>query len=128
MKNASIGYINLAVTDFTRSLAFYRDVLALPLLFVDDAFQFAAFSAGSVRFAVVGGADSKKMREARGGDFHTGIGFCVPDVDAAHRELAAKGVRFTMNPSKQPWGGYMALFADPDGNIFYLDTPPEPPR
>lgn len=28
----------------------------------------------------------------------------------------------TMPPSKQPWGGYMALFADPDGNIFYLDS------
>ena len=122
MKDVTIGYINLAVTDFDRSLAFYRDVLALPLLFVDDKFQFAAFGAGDVRFAVVGGEDSKKMREARGGDVHTGIGFCVADVDAAHRELAAKGVRFTMNPSKQPWGGYMAMFADPDGNVFYLDS------
>jgi len=122
MKDVSIGYINLAVTDFNRSLAFYRDVLGLPLIFVDDKFQFAAFGAGAVRFAVVGGADSKKMREARGGDFHTGIGFCVPDVDAAHRELAAKGVRFTMNPSKQPWGGYMAMFADPEANVFYLDS------
>ncbi len=27
-----------------------------------------------------------------------------------------------MPPTKQPWGGYMALFADLDGNIFYLDT------
>ena len=122
MKDVSIGYVNLAVTDFNRSLVFYRDVLGLPLQFVDDKFQFAAFSAGQVRFAVVGGAESKKMREARGGDFHTGIGFCVPDVDDAHRALAAKGVRFTMTPSKQPWGGYMAMFADPDGNVFYLDT------
>ena len=128
MKNVSIGYINLAVTDFARSLAFYRDVLGLPQLFVDETFQFAAFSAGAVRFAVVGGPDSKKLRAARGGDFHAGIGFCVPDVDAAYRELEGKGVRFTMKPSKQPWGGYMAMFADPDGNIFYLDTPPEPPK
>ena len=122
MKDVSIGYINLAVMDFNRSLAFYRDVLGLPLLFVDDKFQFAAFSAGQVRFAVVGGTDSKKMREARGGDVHTGIGFCVPDVDTAYRELEGKGVRFTMKPSKQPWGGYMAMFADPEGNVFYLDT------
>ena len=56
---------------------------------------------------------------------HTAV--CVPDVDAAFSELCAKGVRFTMMPSKQPWGGYMAMFADPDGNIFYLDTPPEMP-
>lgn len=122
MADASIGYINLAVTDFNRSLGFYRDVLALPLLFVDEKFQFAQFDAGGVRFAVVGGAESKKVREARGGDFHTGIGFCVGDVDTAHRELVGKGVRFTMSPSKQPWGGYMAMFADPDGNIFYLDS------
>jgi predicted enzyme related to lactoylglutathione lyase len=126
MTDASIGYINLAVTDFARSLGFYRDVLALPQLLIDDKFQFAQFDAGGVRFAVVGGAESKKMREARGGDFHTGIGFCVSDVDAAYCELAAKGVRFTMKPSKQPWGGYMAMFADPDGNIFYLDSVRQP--
>ena len=122
MSKPSIGYINLAVTDFTRSLEFYRDVIGLPLLLQDDKFQFAQFDAGGVRFAVVGGAESKKMCEARGDDFHTGIGFCVKDVDAAHRALAAKDVRFTMNPMKQPWGGYMAMFADPDGNIFYLDS------
>jgi predicted enzyme related to lactoylglutathione lyase len=44
-----------------------------------------------------------------------------PDVDAAHAELAAKGVKFTMGPGKMPWGGYMAMFVDPDGNEFYLD-------
>ena len=52
---------------------------------------------------------------------HTGIAFAVPDLDAAYRELAAKRVRFTLPPTKQPWGGYLATFADPDGNIFYLD-------
>jgi hypothetical protein len=26
-----------------------------------------------------------------------------------------------MAPAKQPWGGFMGLFADPDGNLFYLD-------
>ncbi len=55
------------------------------------------------------------------GDRHTGIGFVVGDLDAAHAELAARGVRFTQAPTRQPWGGYMALFTDPDGNVFYLD-------
>lgn len=119
MKDAVIGYITLGVIDYQRSIAFFRDVIGFPLLISDEKFQFARFQAGSITFAVVGGAG--KAREARG-DVHAGIAICVPDVDAAHRELAAKGVRFTMPPSKQPWGGYMALFADPDGNIFYLDT------
>jgi predicted enzyme related to lactoylglutathione lyase len=26
-----------------------------------------------------------------------------------------------MAPTKQPWGGFMAMFVDPDGNVFYLD-------
>jgi predicted enzyme related to lactoylglutathione lyase len=26
-----------------------------------------------------------------------------------------------MEPTRQPWGGYMALLEDPDGNRFYLD-------
>jgi predicted enzyme related to lactoylglutathione lyase len=51
----------------------------------------------------------------------TGIGFGVRDLAKAHADLAARGVRFTMEPSEQPWGGFMAMFADPDGNVFYLD-------
>lgn len=119
MQNPVIGYITLGVIDYERSLKFFRDVIGFPLLANDAGFKFARFQAGNVTFAVVGGAG--KEREARG-DVHAGIAICVPDVDAAYRELEAKGVRFTMKPSKQPWGGYMALFADPDGNIFYLDT------
>lgn len=118
MQNPVIGYITLGVIDYPRSIAFFRDVVGFPLLRSDEKFQFASFQAGDVTFAVVGGAG--KERQARG-DVHSGIAICVPDVDAAYRELSAKGVRFTMPPSKQPWGGYMALFADPDGNIFYLD-------
>jgi len=119
MKNPVIGYITLNVIDYERSIAFFRDVIGFPLLISDAQFQFARFQAGGVAFAVVGGAG--KERKARG-DVHAGIAICVPDVDSAYRELSAKGVRFTMSPSKQPWGGYMALFADPDGNIFYLDS------
>jgi len=26
-----------------------------------------------------------------------------------------------MPPTRQPWGGVMALVADPDGNVFYVD-------
>ena len=58
MRDVTIGYINLAVIDFERSIAFYRDVLGLPLLFSDEKFQFASFRAGAIRFAVVGGPET----------------------------------------------------------------------
>ena len=118
MNNPVIGYITLRVIDYQRSIEFFREIIGFPLLFDDEKFQFARFQAGDVTFAVVGGAGEE--RKARG-DVHSGIAICVPDVDTAYRELSEKGVRFTMPPSQQPWGGYMALLADPDGNIFYLD-------
>jgi len=45
----------------------------------------------------------------------------VDDLDVAHAALSDKGVRFTRPPTREPWGGYMAVFADPDGNTYYLD-------
>ena len=113
-----IGYINLHVKDFAACVAFYRDVIGLPMTFADESFHFARFAGGGVSFAVAGDPDAVRT----GDDRLSGIGVCVADVDAAYEDLKAKGVRFTMTPSKQPWGGYMAMFADPDGNVLYLDT------
>jgi len=33
-------------------------------------------------------------------------------------------VHFTMPPTRQPWGGVMAMISDPDANVFYLDQLP----
>ncbi len=117
-----IGYINLHVHDYAQAVAFYRDVVGLPLLFADESFSFARFAAGGVTFAVAG--DPNLARQTPAQDRMSGIGFQVPDVDAAHEALKANGVRFTMPPTKQPWGGYMAMFADPEGNVHYLDSMP----
>ena len=114
-----IGYINHHVHDFERSVAFFRDVVGLELQFSDASFNFAAFDGGTVRFAVASGHPEEAHEAGR--DRLSGIGFVVEDVDAAYREMKARGARFTMEPSKQPWGGYMAMFADPEGNVFYLD-------
>jgi predicted enzyme related to lactoylglutathione lyase len=48
----------------------------------------------------------------------TGMIFDTGDVKAAHSSLKAKGVRFTQEPTAQPWGGVEAQFSDPDGNVF----------
>ena len=114
-----IGYINLHVQDVEREVAFFRDVVGLELLYNDEAFNYARFDAG-VGFAVNSGGHPKP-EDAPFIDRLSGIGFVVEDVDAAHAEMKARGARFTMEPSRQPWGGYMAMFADPEGNLFYLD-------
>jgi predicted enzyme related to lactoylglutathione lyase len=112
-----IGYVTVGISDLERSIAFYRDVMGFKLLYSAPEFHYASFDANGMRFSIAGGGSDEHSAGRR-----TGIGFVVPDVDAAHAELVAKGVEFTMPPGKQPWGGYMGMFADPDGNIFYLDS------
>jgi len=57
---------------------------------------------------------------------HTGVGLEVTDLEKEHNRLTALEVRFTMPPTRQPWGGFMALIADPDGNVLYLDQKSSP--
>lgn len=47
------------------------------------------------------------------------IGITVADCAAAHRELSARGVQFSMPPTENPWAT-VATFKDPDGNLFTL--------
>ena len=119
--NSRIGYVNVGVRDLERSLAFYRDVLAFQLISHQPSFHYAAFDVGGMRFAIAA-SETDGFTGRPPGDRHTGIGLVVEDVDAAHAELAAKGVAFPMPPARQPWGGYMGIFSDPDGNLFYLDV------
>lgn len=112
-----IGYVIVGVKALEPAVAFYRDVMGFAFRFSEPEFHFAQFQVGDMLFSLAEGAE-----EMHGtGDRNTGIGFMVSDVDAAYAELAAKGVKFTMGPGKMPWGGYMAMFVDPDGNEFYLD-------
>ena len=110
-----LWYVNLFVSDFERALTFYEGTLGFTPETKDARFGYASFATADVRFAIVQAGDSDLVGR------HTGIGFGVEDLAAAHRDLAARGVHFTMPPEKQPWGGFMAIFRDPDGNTFYLD-------
>ncbi len=116
-----LWHVNVFVSDLQRAVAFFRDTLGLPLQFADAKFGYASFAPQGVHMGVARiepGAPESQTLIGR----HTGIGFGVPDLDAAHRELASKRVRFTLPPTKQPWGGYLATFADLDVNLFHLDS------
>ena len=42
------------------------------------------------------------------------------DIVTEHARLLTAGVRFTRPPEREPWGGLVATFADPDGNTLQL--------
>ena len=120
MTALEIAYVNVNVTDFARAVSFYGDVLGLTQQFADENFGYASFDAGPIRLGVAR-IDPKDESQAHLVGRHTGIGFAVDDLASQHQLLASRGVVFVTEPQKQPWGGFMALFTDPDGNVFYLD-------
>jgi catechol 2,3-dioxygenase-like lactoylglutathione lyase family enzyme len=113
-----IGYVNIFISDFDRSLSFYEQILGLEVLSRDEAFGYASFATEGASFAIAR-TDDRSLTGR-----HTGIGWVVDDVTSTYEALAAAGVEFEMLPSQQPWGGFMAMFKDPDGNLFYLDQIP----
>lgn len=51
------------------------------------------------------------------------INFLTYDLEALAARMAERGVEFTHGPVQMSWGGMMATFRDPDGNILQLLQP-----
>jgi predicted enzyme related to lactoylglutathione lyase len=118
MAISGIGYANVFVSDIDRAVGFYRDLLGLELSFADAEHGYASLQAGPISLGLSLPGDKPELVGR-----HTGIGLVVDDLEAEHARLAAAGVHFSMPPEHQPWGGFMALVDDPDGNLLYLDQP-----
>ena len=112
-----VAYVNVFVRDLDRAIGFYRDVLGLRLEHAAREHGYASFDAGALRLGVAVAGEAQRELVGR----HTGVGLAVDDLVAEHARLVARGAHFATPPEKQPWGGFMALLDDPDGNVFYLD-------
>jgi len=110
-------YIIVYVSDMNRSVAFYRDVLGLPLKF--ESPDWTEFATGTTTLALhIASAPASPPPSEKGAQpaGRCDLGFSVADCDKAHAELSAKGVRFVMPPSQRPGEGIrLAVGLDPDG-------------
>lgn len=105
-----VGVIMLGATDLARSVAFYRDILGLPLQHQFEGFAF--FDGGGVTLAL-----SQPVARALGGKPGASqVVFSVEDVRAAHAALRAKGVVFSGEPFNATGTMWSANFTDPDGH------------
>lgn len=108
-----LGQIHVSVTDLDRSVAFYRDLLGIPLLFRVPNQPMAFFGSGQVRL-YLGIPESPDFRT------RTALYFHVEDIDAEHSRLRDAGVTFDAEPHVVHRDGetelWMAFCRDPDGH------------
>lgn len=115
-----IHQIAQRVHDTARAVAFYRDVLGVPLLFTAPP-NLAFFDCGGVRLM---------LSPPSPGLDHPGsvLYFAVDDIRTAAAALEARGVTFTTPPAKiatladrEVW---LAAFSDTEGNPLALMSEP----
>jgi len=94
---------------------FYRDRLGLrPRTHKPD---FINFDWDGVRLSV---SVHDQVRGVNRDPARIMINLRVDDVRAVHARLARAGVAFTRPPETEDWGGTVATFGDPDGNLIQL--------
>ena len=120
----------LAVSDFERSLAFYRDVLGLEVEALYDDPPYATLTAAGARLSL---AEEGHPAEDRPGVTMAApddasrasvvIVVEVPDARAAQAQLEGRGARFLAQPYEPPWGGCRFFCVDPDGYLVEIEEP-----
>ena len=99
--------------DLENAIAFYRDLMGLPLL--HRGATFAVFDTGDTQFTVEHIPHNNPAFAEMVGRF-TGLSFAVADLGAIYGRMAQQGVDFLAPPQPQA-GGAAAHFRDPAGNI-----------
>jgi predicted enzyme related to lactoylglutathione lyase len=98
-----------------RLLAFYRDALGLTPHSIRP--NFIAFRWGDMRLSL--GKHVKVTGPSRD-PYRIMINLGVDDIHHVYAGLCASGVSFLKPPTQEYWGGWVATFFDPDGNILQL--------
>lgn len=112
--------IRLFVSDVARSKPFYQDSLGLNLEVDGSSEGYLVFSSAGISMVVENSeASDDTTGELLVGRF-TGLSFRVVDISESYNKLIESGVEFLDPPEKQPWGGTIASFKDPDGNILTI--------
>lgn len=120
----------LAVSDFDRSVAFYRDRLGFEVEAMYDDPPYATLARTGARLSL---AEQGHPAEDR-----PGVTMAAPsdpsrlaavlvlevgDCLAVYDELRSAGVEFLAEPYSPPWGGHRCFAIDPDRNLIELEQP-----
>ena len=94
---------------------FYRDVLNMKPVSQRDGFM--AFQFGDLRLTI---STHSEVDDGAKDPLRIMVNLAVDDIHSEYQRLRRKGVEFLREPEKEHWGGYVATFKDPDGNVLQL--------
>jgi lactoylglutathione lyase len=117
-----INYAIVFVSDMSRSIAFYRDVIGLPLKF--DSPEWSEFITEGATLALHRAehpADADADATLPAGRCRPG--FTVHDLDEFHSRMLEHNVVCTQQP-KDLFGSRMAQYVDPDGLVLSVSETP----
>lgn len=103
-----LGLIMVVVSDMERSVAFYRDVVGLKLLFKQN--NWSQFDAGNIILGLHPIGEEVSVGATTGCTF----GIYVTDMQKAVAEIKRRGGLLAVEPRREPFGLW-ALLKDPDG-------------
>jgi lactoylglutathione lyase len=121
-----IDNVGVAVTDLTRSIAFYEKLGFVRGQDYEADVKGCTMTCGSAvlfLFQTKQPNPQAVKREPTLAHNPPGldhISFAVEDLNTLYAELKAKGVAFLGEPADQDWGARLVGFKDPDGNTLYL--------
>lgn len=110
-----IDYAIVFVSDMSRSVAFYRDVVGLPLKFETPQWTEFATEGSTLALHASSEAAAEDAADEQAGTCRTG--FTVPDIDAFHRRMIERKVPCRQEPT-EVFGVRIAQYRDPDGMTF----------
>jgi lactoylglutathione lyase len=112
----------LRVSDLKASIAFYRDLVGLPLQSTFD--EFAEFGSPDGIVVMLQEVTRKTAAPNAGLSAFTEVVLESPDVMTSYQEMKARGITFSREPQVVTSDGtrdrYAANFRDPDGHILSI--------
>jgi len=109
------------VSDMDRSVAFYRDVLGLPIRCESPEWTEFETPGSTLALHLADGPATAAQNGAPAGQCQ--LGFSVADIDAFHQQVIGKGVTCLQPPEEEDFGT-LAEYADPDGLPFSVVAEP----
>ncbi|GAB5470374.1 MAG: hypothetical protein Kilf2KO_34040 [Rhodospirillales bacterium] len=110
--------VRIFVDDLAKARAFYGETLGLKEVWTMTEMKAVGFDLESAQL-IVEEEDPEGEEAGLIGRF-VGLSLQVDDIEESYRQLKERGVAFEGPPEKQPWGGTLADFKDPAGNLLTL--------